>query len=243
MDTQLRVSNWAVALLAVGVALGGWFVGRGFVQGRTADSYVTVKGVAEREVSADLALWPIHFAATDDELNKAQAGIRASREKIMAFLTGHGIDAASVKVHRFSVTDQYANAYRSGPVQSRFIIQQALIVRSTKPELIEEVCQDIGALVDAGVVLSDEGSMNGGPTYLFTRLSDHKPAMIAEATANARKAAEQFSADAGGRPGAIRRASQGVFVILPRDQAPGIEEQGQREKTVRVVTTIDYYLE
>lgn len=67
--------------------------------------------------------------------------------------------------------------------------------------------------------------------------------MIAEATANARRAAEQFAADAGSRLGGIRRASQGVFVILPRDRAPGIDEQGQREKTIRVVTTIEYYLE
>jgi hypothetical protein len=67
--------------------------------------------------------------------------------------------------------------------------------------------------------------------------------MIAEATANARRAAEQFAEDSGSRIGGIRRANQGVFVILPRDQAPGIEEGGQLHKTVRVVSTIQYLLE
>jgi hypothetical protein len=67
--------------------------------------------------------------------------------------------------------------------------------------------------------------------------------MIAEATAEARRAAEQFALDSGSRVGRIRRANQGLFVILPRDQAPGIEESNQLEKTLLVVSTIDYYLE
>jgi hypothetical protein len=242
MEHHLRTSAWSLALVAVGIALSGWFVGQGFVQGRTADRFVTVKGVSERDVLADIALWPIQFAATDDELGRAQARIRESQEKVFAFLAAHGIEAGAVQVHRLSVQDLYANAYRSGPVQSRFIIQQTLMVRSTEAERIEKASQDVGALVDAGVVLSSDGPMSNAPTYLFTRLSEHKPAMIAEATAAARRAAEEFAADAGSRIGQIRRANQGVFVILARDRAPGIEEQGQREKTVRVVTTIEYLL-
>jgi len=80
------------------------------------------------------------------------------------------------------------------------------------------------------------------PTFLFTRLNDLKPAMIAEATARAREAATQFAKDADSRLGGIRRANQGVFVILPRDQAPGIQEERQLRKILRVVSTIDYYL-
>ena len=83
---------------------------------------------------------------------------------------------------------------------------------------------------------------NGGPTFLFTRLNEIKPPMIAEATASARQAAEQFAKDSQSRLGSIRQANQGVFVILPRDQAPGASEESQRVKTVRVVTTVEYYL-
>ena len=64
----------------------------------------------------------------------------------------------------------------------------------------------------------------GGPTYVFTKLNDLKPPMIAEATARAREAAEQFARDARSELGGIRRANQGIFEILPRDQAPGIFE-------------------
>jgi hypothetical protein len=78
---------------------------------------------------------------------------------------------------------------------------------------------------------------------VFTRLNDLKPAMIAEATANARAAAEQFARDSGSAPGDIRQANQGVFVILPRDQAPGINESSQLQKIVRVVSTVQYLLD
>jgi hypothetical protein len=185
--TQTRGGIVGPLLLAVGLATAGWFVGHGFVASRTVDRYVTVKGVAERDV--------------------------------------------------------LANAYRSGPTESRFIINQVLMVRSDQPQQIRDASQSVGELVAAGVVLSASGGPGYGPTFLFTRLNDLKPEMIAEATASARRAAEQFASDSSSRLGGIRRANQGVFVILPRDRAMGIDQQGQLNKTLRVVSTISYYLE
>lgn len=229
-------------ILALGLALAGWFVGDGFRKSRLPDRFVTVKGISEREVTADLALWPIRFVATSDALAEAQARIQTSQEAILDFLARQGIPPEAVEVNRLEVNDLLANPYRSGPVESRFIITQTLMVRTAQPETIARASQEVGQLVKAGVVLSSEGGWGRGPTYLFTRLNDLKPSMIAEATANARAAAQQFAADAQSRLGAIRRANQGVFVILPRDQAPGIEESGQMFKTVRVVSTIEYDL-
>ena len=86
------------------------------------------------------------------------------------------------------------------------------------------------------------GGGGGGPTFLFTDLNKLKPEMIADATARAREAATQFARDSRSALGAIRQANQGVFEILPRDQAPGVSESSQIAKVVRVVSTIDYYL-
>ena len=232
----------AAMLVAIGLTAAGWFVGNGFMKGRSADRFVTVKGVSEREVEADIALWPLRFVATDDDLAQAQKKIENSKQAIVQFLEKYGIEASKTELQTLQVTDILANPYRSGPTTSRFIVSQTLMVRSEDPGLIHTVSQKVGELVDAGVVLSSTHGPTSGPTYLFTRLNDIKPDMIAEATASARKAADQFALDSGSKISGIRRANQGVFVIRPRDQAPGITEANQLNKTVRVVSTIEYYL-
>lgn len=229
-------------LLALGIAIAGWFVGDGFFKGRAADRFVTVKGVSERDVTADVALWPLRFVSTNDDLGQAQAAIKKSHQKALTFLERHGIDSGAVEVQKLEVNDLLANPYRSGPMQSRYIVTETLMVRTGEPHRVEKASQAVGELVDEGVVLSSTGGPASGPTFLFTRLSELKPEMIAEATAEARRAAEQFAEDSGSEMGAIRRANQGVFVILARDRAPGIMEGNQLHKTVRVVSTIEYYL-
>jgi hypothetical protein len=230
----------AALAMAIGVAAAGWFVGDGFRSGRPSERFVVVKGVAERDVRADLALWSLRFVATGDDLAAVQAKSRADAHRVIAFLVAATLPADAVEVQGVEVTDALANPYRSGPVSSRFIVAQTLLLRTTDVDAVAAASQRVGDLVDAGVVLSAEG--HAGPSYLFTRLNDVKPDMIAEATRRAREGAEQFARDSGSRVGGIRRANQGLFQIQPRDDAPGVREDQQIAKTVRVVSTLDYLL-
>ena len=238
-------SGVAAAVLAVGLIVAGFFVGHGFARGRSTDRYVEVKGLAEREVTATLALWPLRFSAASNDLADAQAQITRGHKAVLAFLERNGIPAGATELQNLQVTDSLTNRFgpeRSGP---RFIIEQTVMVRSDQPEVVQAASQKVSELVSAGVVLSSGGDYGpfGGPTFIFNGLNELKPAMIAEATASARSAAEQFAGDSGSRLGGIRQANQGVFVILPRDQAPGVNEGAQLRKTVRVVSTIQYFLE
>lgn len=233
-----RTSLICVVLIAAGLAVAGWLVGRGFAEAPLADRHVTVKGLAEREVTADVALWPIRFIATSDSLDTARAKLTADAETVRRFLAEAGFADTAVRVQSIQVTDQFAQPWRQGPVQSRYVLAQTLMVRTEDVARVAEASQRVGTLVQAGVVLSNEGG--DGPVYLFTALNTIKPAMIAEATKNARTGAEQFARDSGGRIGGIRRATQGMFEILPRDPAPGLAESSQIMKTVRVVSTIRF---
>ena len=232
------------AIIAAGLALGGLFIGGGFVRARSADRFVTVKGISEREVRADLAIWPLRIVAASDDLAAANTQLQSSLEKIRTFLAANGVDASQATLQDFSVADAQTNQYSgASPAGARFVIRQTVVVRSTNPESIRRASQKVSELVSAGVVLSSGGEYgNGGPTFVFTGLNKLKPEMIGEATARARESAEQFARDSRSGIGGIRRASQGVFEILPRDQAEGITEAGQVVKTVRVVSTIDYAL-
>ncbi len=238
----LLVAFAAALVVAFSVTAAGWFVGRGVEQTRSYDRFVTVKGLAERAVTADRAVWPITFVATDDSLQVAQEAIERDTQVVRSFLSGHGIGDNEVEVQNLTVTDQLAQAYRSGPVDSRYIIEQTLLVRTADVAAVRQATQDIGALLSEGVVLGGQG-YRPGPSFMFTGLNDIKPEMIAEATAAARTSADQFASDSGSVLGSIRRANQGVFQILAADGADNMPESSQMNKTVRAVVTLEYFLE
>lgn len=230
-------------VLALGVAAGGYFAGAGVMRMRTADRFVSVKGVSEREAKADLAIWPLRLVATDNDLARASASLEHSVQLVRTFLKDTGVDSAGTEItlQEFSVQDQRANGGYENV--SRYIIRQVLVVRSPRVDVVQAASQRVPELVRNGVVLSSGQEYGtGGPTFVFTKLNDLKPPMIAEATARAREGAEQFARDSKSTLSGIRSASQGVFEILPRDQAGGITEESQVMKRVRVVTTVVYGL-
>jgi hypothetical protein len=240
----MRTYTGPTIILSLGLMLAGTMVGLGFKAGRTADRFVTVKGMSEREVEADLALWPLQIVTADNDLSAAQARMDRMVSLTRAFLRGKEIPDDQVTIQSFKVTDAQANPYQGGNATNRFIITQTLMVRSEAPHVVLAASQEVGELVDAGVVLTSGQEYGpGGPTFVFTRLNDLKPEMLAEATARALEAAQEFAAASGSQVGKIRRANQGVFQILPRDDAPGQQEGNQLFKIVRVVTTVEYLLE
>ncbi|MEP6494295.1 MAG: SIMPL domain-containing protein [bacterium] len=235
------------AVVAVGLALAGLLAGNGFARARAADRYVTVKGVAEREAKADLAIWPLRVVGADNDLGVANSKMATSIAGVRQFLARHGIDTSQVQLTNFSVSDAYAEQFGSDrKPTNRYLIHQTMLVRSNQPDRVLAASQQVSELAAIGVAISsgnsEYGPGGGGPTFIFSGLNTLKPVMIADATARAREAAEQFARDSRSQIGGIRQANQGVFEILPRDQAPGITQESQIAKVVRVVATIDYYL-
>ncbi|NBX74049.1 MAG: SIMPL domain-containing protein [Alphaproteobacteria bacterium] len=244
MTFSLRPFVLAAIFFAIGVGVAGYLVGQGLTEFRMADRTVSVKGLAERDVKADLALWNLRYAATGPDVANVQAKIDADGAVIADYLQQQGFGADDLIPQRPEVIDMLANQYRSqGAEQNRFIIYGNLQLRTTDVDRVNAVASKMGDLIKKGVVLDNSNGTYNTPYYLFTKLNDIKPAMIAEATKNARAAAEQFAADSGARLGGIRTASQGYFSILPGSQTPGADESTQMMKTIRLVTGIDYRLE
>lgn len=220
-------------LLAIGLLGGGYFIGQAVQQARSMDRFVTVKGLAEREVRANLCIWPIGFKTTGNALPEIYAGIGSDKQAINDFLTGKGFDDAEIFSSPPRLTDYHAQAlYGNQRPPNRYSAESTVTLRTAQVEKARAVMQASGELIKAGVVLQT----NYQPEYLFTDLNAIKPEMIATATKNARKAAEQFAVDSGSRVGAIRKATQGLFSITNRDA------YSREYKKIRVVTTVEYFL-
>jgi len=234
MNKNYSLSPIASAILAIGIVAGCWVLGNAVVDFKAKDRYVTVKGLAEREVKANLAMWPISFSASADTLPEVDAALKQSRQQIITFLEAHDLGNAEMLDAAPRIQDNQSNSYDRKPAQ-RYTAQAILTVRSEAIATIKKAMSESGDLVSQGVLLVQNYEFR--PTFAFTGLNEIKPAMIAEATRNARNAADQFANDSGSQVGGIRRATQGYFSLQNRDQyTPEI-------KRVRVVTTVDYFLE
>jgi len=242
--TADRTRLIAAALIAFGLMAGGWLLGQGVAATRLADRAVTVRGLAERDVVADLATWTFSFSATGNDVAPVQAKIDADTAAIRAFLTRYGFKAADIVPAGVSVNQWVDNNPAYGPGGRKNVtVRQRLQLRTTNVLAAQRAAANVSELVRAGVAL-EEGS---NVAYSFTKLASIKPAMIGAATRDARSGAERFAADSGAAVGGIKRASQGYFSIGSRDGDVDAGERGggidTPYKKVRVVTTIDFYLE
>ena len=235
-----RNSFWSYAVLGIAIGLGicvaGLSLSHAMFEIRASQRVVTVRGLAEREVDADLAIWPLTFTISTNELGDLQRQIDAKRAAIRAFLVAAGFEAAEISESPPRIRDTQTEYYgREGGPKFRFVAQSTMTLRTNKVALVKATMEKTGDLVGQGIVLSGE-DYGRSTQFLYTALNDIKPPMIEEATKNARAAAEKFALDSGSRVGKIRSATQGLFSIGDRDM------NSPDRKNVRVVTTVEYYL-
>ncbi len=228
-------------ILGLGIAWGGFFPGYFYYQTHYNNNTVTVKGLAEMNVKADLAVWDIKFVTTNNSLPEAQKKIEAQKQLVISFLLEQGFTREEIQVGRLETNDLDTNPYRDKAATSRYILNQYMVLKSSKVDSVEKALSSTAELVAKGVIFDNQYS--SPVAYIFTHLNEIKPAMLEEATKNARQAAAEFAKSADSKVGKIRRAQQGVFSILPQDQTPGASESNQINKKVRVVSTVEYWLE
>ena len=225
----------AAGILALGVIIGGYLLGDGLRRARMADRSVTVRGLAERDVTADLATWTIAYSEQGTELGAVQAAIGEDTRAITDFFRRAGfkdeeVTSAGVGVNQW---------YDSNRGVNTVTVRRRLQLRTNDVMKARAAFGRQFDLIRAGVAI-EEGS---GMVYSFTKLNEVKPAMIAEATKDARRGAEQFAEDSGADVGGIRQATQGYFSIGARDGEDNGSGTDSPFQKVRVVTTIDFYLD
>lgn len=224
-------------ILALGVVIAGYFIGQTLVAGKKLDRTVVVKGLAVKEVEANLAVWPMQITLSSNELNELQDQLEKQTQALMKFFMTNGFDESELNISSPNIQDSQAQLYggqSGGPY--RYIAQTDITLRTTDLAKLNVATKKIPSLIGQGIVI---GSKNQWQPidYSFTRLNDIKPGMIEEATKNAREAAENFARDSGSKVGKIKSATQGLFTISNLDENTG------HIKNVRIVSTIEFYLE
>ncbi len=236
MPSTDKTSSLILGLcLLVGLAALGALLGKAALDYKQLDRSVTVKGLAERDLNADIVIWPIQFTLADNDLQQLYESIERDSGKIRTFLAANGVSPDEISQAAPAITDKSANMYGGDSgAPFRYTAQQIVTVYSENIAAVRTTMSLMPELGKQGIVLT--GGYESQPEYLFTRLNEIKPEMIEEATRKAREVAEKFAADSASTLGKIRQARQGQFSISPRDQ------NNPHIKKVRVVSTVEYYL-
>ncbi len=226
---------WETFILALGLAVLGQFVYRGLDSLGDRERVVAVRGLAEREVKADRVIWPVVYKTTGNDLPALYGQLNDVSAKIRTFLVENGIPATDISTGAPEIVDLRADRYNTNRVADRYNVTLVTTVVTGKVDAARSLMSRMGELLKSGIAISANDYGNQ-VQYEFNGLNAIKPAMIEEATHNARKAAEQFAKDSESELGKIKSASQGLFTVSDRDSyTPYV-------KRVRVVTTVNFYL-
>ena len=230
-------------VIGLGLAAAGWFVGEGLRAPPPPDSgRITAQGMAERDVRADLAVWPLRYVVTGDYLTDVRAAVGEAENAVRKFVADGGLDPASLTVTGVEVADVYALPNRTGQVAARYIARETLLLRTGDVDKVAALARRAGDLMAVSVALSGEGPTGAGPVYLYTRAEEERAELEEGADRDARAAAEKLAQDAGAQLGGVMKASRGPLEILPQDGVPGVPETARIEKRLRLTTTVEYAL-
>ncbi|MCD6035170.1 MAG: hypothetical protein K0R63_911 [Rickettsiales bacterium] len=233
--------NWLFCssiVLALGLALGGYFVSQTLYNAKVALNTAEVKGLAERRVKADRTNWTLIFRVSGTKNEDIPALYKKSEENqktIIDLLKENGFEDSEITtgVINYNYIEFRDESQRL--VDEKYQLMGSIEVETNKVELVSQVRSRINKLIAEGIDIE-----NAPPRYFFTKLNEIKPDMLKEATQNARLAANEFAENAGVRVGSIRSATQGGFIVLDAGEEYG--DTNKIEKNVRVVTTIIFYL-
>ncbi len=230
-------TNWTVPaiIIALGLFLLGQRVERGIVRSKEAVRTVSVKGLSEREMPADKVIWPLVYKEIGNDLSVIYRTVSAKNDIVIDFLKSNGITDSEISVSAPNIVDLQAERYGNQQVPYRYNVTSVVTVSSGQVDKVRDLIVRQASLLEKGVAIV-AGDYQYNTEYVFTKLNDLKPEMIAEATQNARIAAEKFAKDSDSKLGKIASAYQGQFSIENRDaNTPYL-------KHVRVVTSVVYYL-
>lgn len=192
----------------------------------TQGKYVEVKGLSEKIVKADVAIWSMNFEVKSNDIDSLYAQIDKNTKAVKSFLTQKGFEESEINVAPVNI---YQDTYTGSLFRYNSTTQ--LSVYTKKVDLVKSASRDTLSLVKQGVTFNQNSI-----EFQFSDINSVKPEMLAEAIKNAKTSAEQFAEESGAKVGDISRGNQGVFDITDKD--PGSPEY----KKIRVVSSLRFLL-
>ena len=243
MDEMIEKRKAYIALIAaviisLAMGLGLAKVGSGFAT-RSSDGIV-VTGSAKVEATADNAVWTLSIQNTGKTPTSAVLGIGSGIDALQKYLVDGGVasDQLTLGPVNSYPTEEYINGNPTGRILN-YRANRDLTVRTNDVQLVSKLSQNIGAVLQQGVNVS-----NYGPQYYVSTLSKIRPDLLNKATQDAKSRAEAMTKAVGGKVGTITSVKAGPIQVTTPDSTMtsdmGMYDTTTIKKTVTATVTVTF---
>jgi uncharacterized protein len=209
---------------------------------------IEVKGSARKVIESDLITWSATVTARDSDLTTAYDRIKTDADRVAGFLREKGVPDKEVTLNSIATQKVYLKEAVKGTNQveqtnkiDTYVLTQVITVESPDMKRVAEVARLVTSLINEGIEVD-----SGTPSYLYTKLSELKIDMLAEATKDATARAGQIVVNANGTLGKLVEAKMGVMQINPKNSsatsAEGNNDTTSLEKEITAIVTARYEL-
>ncbi len=221
----------AALVLAAGIVLGSAILGFAFYTARATYETISVVGSASTAFTADTVKWSLSIARTvpGSELSSGYRQIRDDQELMRSHFLQMGLDDEEITVQPVT---SYPMHGPQGEINS-YRMTQPMQVISEKLDEVEELALEPGSFL-SGEMLLERSQLE----YFYSAIDTLKHELLGEATADARRRAEEIAEPTGVTVGPIRQARAGVFQIREPFSTEvsgyGMYNTSSREKEISV---------
>ena len=190
-------------------------------------SYIEVKGLSEKIVKADTAVWSMSFEAKSNDIDMMYAEIDNNIKTIKKFLKEKGFEDTEINVAPINI---YQDTYKEAVF--RYNSNNQISVYTKKVDLAKSSINESLTLIKKGIILNQNSI-----SFEFSDLNSIKPEMLKEAIKNAEDTASQFANNSNSKVVGVSRGNQGVFDITDKDPA------SPEYKKIRLVSTLRFLIQ
>jgi len=208
---------------------------------RFSTELIQVTGASEKKILSDYMVWKLDFSRRDLEMTGAYEKLKLDLKAIHDYLITHGVAEGEMIALPVTTKILYKKDEKGHDTNQieEYLLNQTLEVRSYQVEKVTAVSREATELITQGIEL-----VSNPPEYFYTKLPELKHELLSEASADAKKRAEQMAASTGSRIGTIRSARMGVFQITPVNSYDvsdwGYNDTTSLEKKANAVVKVDF---
>jgi uncharacterized protein len=232
-------------IVALAIISTAWIFSHAFQNRNRSNNTISVTGLGKMDFVSDLIVWSGSFIKKNTSLKEAYSELDRDRDRISKYLVSKGIKTENIIFSAVEIEKEFDDVLNNegNKIKSVFTgyrLRQNVQIESHEVDKVEGISRQVSELINSGVEF-----YSNNPQYYYTKLSELKIEMIAEATRDANIRAKKMAENAGSEVGKLKNADMGVFQIVAQNSSEeyswgGSFNTASKRKTATITVKLEY---